>query len=218
MTKSHLGDDAQKRLAAALDLADGGGDADAQELLQRRKTRAIRYRIVLMLGSLVIGAVLGFAFSHRGTTMSRGSSVAHWRTVAGPALMVAGLLIEVVVIVARVRAGQFTSGWRSPSLVLTRGQRRQILRQIRGRMRVDETMLPVSRNLAELLRRQRSLIGLYIALPMVFLGQALPHNVPFRWWLAITLIAVCAASSVQMFRDSARAERFLQHTNPTYPV
>jgi cell division protein FtsW (lipid II flippase) len=61
-------------------------------------------------------------------------------------------------------------------------------------------------------------IGLFIALPMVLLGQALPHNVPFRWWLAITLIALCAASSVQMFRDSARAERFLQHTKPTSPV
>jgi hypothetical protein len=152
LTKSHRGDDAQERLAAAFDLADGGGDAAAQELLQRRKTRAIRNRIVLMLVSLVVGAVLGVAFSHRGITMSRGSPVAHWRTVAGPALIVAGLLIEVVIIVARVRAGQFTAGWRSPSLVLDRGQRRQILRQIRGRTKVDESMLPVSRNLAELLR------------------------------------------------------------------
>ena len=218
MATSRLGDGAQERLAAALSLADGGGDAGAQEVLQRRKTRAIRLRIVLMLGSLIIGAVVGVAFSHRSITMSRGSPVAHWRTIAGPALIVAGLLIEVVVIVARVRAGQFTSGWRSPSLVLNRGQRRQILRQIRGRMDVDESMLPVSRELAELLRRQRSLIGLFIALPMIFLGQALPHNVPLRWWLAVALIAVCAASSVQMLRDSARAERFLQHTKPTHPA
>lgn len=71
-------------------------------------------------------------------------------------------------------------------------------------------MLPVSRQLAELLRRQRLLIGLFIALPLIFLGQALPYNVPFRWWMALILIFFYAASSVQIYRDTARAERFLK--------
>lgn len=206
------GRDNQERAAAALNLVDGGGDSAAHELLQRRKTRAIRYRILLVLGSLIVGAASGVAFGHRGATMSHGSSVAHWRTVAGPALLIAGVLLEVVVFVARFRSGQFRAGWRSPSLVLSRGQRRQILKQIRGRIDVDESMLPVSRHLAELLRRQRSLIALLAAVAMITFGQALPHNVPFRWWLAIAVVVLLAVSSVQMFRDSSRAERFLQQT------
>ena len=67
--------------------------------------------------------------------------------------MVAGIVLEIIVIVARVQSGNFKSGWRSPSLVLSRQQRRQLLRQIRGHAEVDQRMLPVSRQLAVLLRK-----------------------------------------------------------------
>lgn len=99
----------QDRAAAALNLAGGGDSAGAQELLQRGKTRAIRMRIMLVLGSLVIGGAIGLILSGRGRTAD-GSSVAHWRTVAAPALLIAALVLELVVIVARVRSGQFRAG------------------------------------------------------------------------------------------------------------
>jgi len=198
----------QERAVAALNLAGGGDSAGAQELLQRGKTRAIRMRIVLVLGSMLVGGAIGLILGDRGRT-SDGSSVAHWRTVAGPALLIAGFLLEIVVIVARVRSGQFRAGWRSPSLVLSRSQRRQVLRQIRGRAAVDESMLPVSRPLAELLYRSRSIIGLFVAVPLIFLGQALPQNDPFRWWLAIFTIVLYPALLVPMYRDTASAKRFL---------
>ncbi len=210
MNKSGPGPSDQERAIAALNLAGRGDSPEAQQLLQRRKTRAIRIRIAWMLGGLIVGGAIGLMLRHRGSTTSHGSSVAPWRTVAGPALLIAGIVLEIVVLVARVRSGQFKAGWRSPSLVLSRPQRRQILRQIRGRAAVDESMLPVSRHLAELLRRQRFFIGLFIALSLIFLGQALPYNVPFRWWLALILVVVYAALSVQIYRDTARAERFLK--------
>ena len=131
-----------------MNLAAGGGNPTAEELLQRRKIKAMRVRIVVVLGTVIIGVALGSAFRHRGATTSHGSGVAHWRTVAGPALLIAGLLLETVVIVSRIRSGQFKAGWRSPTFVLSRPQRRQILRQIRGRADVDESMVPVSRRLA----------------------------------------------------------------------
>jgi len=207
----------QQRAVAALNLAGGGDSAGAQQLLQRSKTRAIRLRIVLVLGSMLVGGAIALIFGDRGRS-SDGSSVAHWRTVAGTALLIAGFLLEIVVIVAQVRSGQFKAGWRSPSLVLTRSQRRGVLRQIRGRAAVDESMLPVSRQHAELLYKSRSIIGLFVALPLVLLGQALPQNAPFRWWLAIGTIVVYLALIVVTYRDSARAKRFLMnypHDRPT---
>lgn len=212
MTMSGAGPDRsdQQRAVAALNLAGGGDSAGAQELLQRSKTRAIRIRIVLLLGSLLVGGTIGLIFGSRGRT-SDGSSVAHWRTVAGPALMIAAFLIDIVVIVARVRSGQFKAEWRSPSMVLSRSQRKQVRRQIRGQAVVDESMLPVSRQLAVLLRQNRSIIGLFVAIPLIFLGQALPQNAPFRWWLAIVMVVTYLAVIVVIYRDSARAERFLTH-------
>ena len=200
----------QDRAVAALNLAGGGDSAGAQELLQRGKTRAIRMRIVLVLGSLLVGGAIGLILGDRGRA-SDGSSVAHWRTVAGPALLIAAFLLELVVIVARVKSGQFKAGWRSPSLVLSRSQRRGVLRQIRGRAAIDESMLPVSRQLAGLLRQNRSIIGLFVAVPLIFLGQALPQNAPFRWWLAIFMVVVYLVLIVLIYRDSTRAERFLTH-------
>lgn len=205
----------REREIVALNLAGGGGDPTAEDLLQRRKITMIRARILLVLGCMVVGAAIGFASSHPGATTSRGWSVAHWRAVAGPALLNAGLLLETVVVVARFRSGQFKAGWRSPSLVLSRRQRRQLLRQIRGKGDVDQVMLPVSRRLAVLVRNQRSMIGLFIALPMIFLGQALPHNVPLRWWLAILMSVAYAALTVPILRDSRLAEKFLlEHARP----
>jgi len=83
----------QERAVAALNLAGGGDSAGAQELLQRGKTRAIRMRIVLVLGSLLVGGAIGLILGDRGRA-SDGSSVAHWRTVAGPALLIAAFLLE----------------------------------------------------------------------------------------------------------------------------
>jgi len=207
----------QERAVAALNLAGGGDSAGAQELLQRGKTRAIRMRIGLVLGSLLVGGAIGLILGDRGRT-SHGSSVAHWRTVAGPALLIAAFLLEIVVIVARVRSGRFKAGWRSPSLVLSRSQRRGVLRQIRGRAAVDESMLPVSRQLAGLLRQNRSITGLFVALPLTFLGQALPQNAPVRWWVAIFMVVVYLVLIVFIYRDSARAERFLTHYPPDRPA
>ncbi len=95
--------------------------------------------------------------------------------------------------------------------VLSLAQRRGVLRQIRGRAVIDESMLPVSRQLAGLLRQNRSIIGLFVAVPLIFLGQALPQNAPFRWWLAIFMVVVYLILIVLIYRDSARAERFLTH-------
>ena len=53
------------------------------------------------------------------------------------------------------------------------------------------------------------MIGLFIALPMIFFGQALPHNVPYRWWLAVFMLVAYAVLSVPILRDSERAQRFL---------
>jgi hypothetical protein len=200
----------QARAAAALNLAGGGDSAGAQDMLQRSKTRAIRTRIVVVLGCMLIGGAVGLTLGDRGRA-SVGTSVAHWRTVAGPALSIVALLLELVVIVARVRSGQFKAGWRSPTLALSRSQRRGVMRQIRGRVAVDETMLPVSRHLAELLRQNRSIVGLFVAVPLIFVGQALPHNAPFRWWLATFMVIVYLVLIIFMYRDSARAERFLTH-------
>lgn len=200
----------QDRAAAALNLAGGGDSAGAQELLHRGKTRAIRMRIVLVLGSLLIGGGIGLILSGRGRTAD-GSTVAHWRTVAAPALLVAALLLELVVLVARVRSGQFRAGWQSPSLVLSRSQRRGVMRQIRGRAAVEESMLPVSRHLAGLLRQNRSMLGLFVAVPLIFLSRALPQNAPFSWWLATLMVVLYLVLGILIYRDSARAERFLTH-------
>ncbi len=92
--------------------------------------------------------------------------------------------------------------------MLSRGQR-PLLRQIRGRGDVDPILLPVTRQLAVRLARQRSLIVLWVALPLVLVGQAVTSNSAVRWTGAVAFIALYAGMAVQTLRDSWRAERFL---------
>ena len=208
-----------ERTRAALELASGSGDPFAEDMLQRRKTRIIRRRILVTGGALLLGLLLSVLLFHGSSARrpSHEAGVAHWRTVAGPAAMIVGFVLEGVVLVVRFRSGQIKYEWRSPSLVLSRGQRRQLLRQIRGRAAVDPGMLPVSRRLAETLANQGWVIGLLIALPLIFLGRALHHDDPFRWWLAVVLTTTYAVLSVPIVRDSLRGKAFLA-SYPLYPT
>lgn len=127
--------------------------------------------------------------------------------------------MEIVVLVLRARSGELRAGWRSPSLVLSRGQRRRLPRQIRGRADVDPILLPVTRQLAGLLARQRSLIALWVVLPLVLVGQAVTSNSAIRWTSAVAFIAPYAGMAVQTLRDSRRAEQFLtRHPERRRPV
>ncbi len=70
-------------------------------------------------------------------------------------------------------------------------------------------MLPVTRQLAVRLARQRSLILLWAALSLILVGQAVTSNSAIRWTGAVAFIALYAGMVVQTLRDSWRAEQFL---------
>ncbi len=123
-----------------------------------------------------------------------------------------GLVIAFLGLAAMWRTNRrLDRGWRSPLLVLTRRQRKELLAQVRGLTPIEPTRVPLARNLAARLVGQTSgvlILNLGILLNFVGQGIALPH-----WWrgaLAMIFTLALAVGWLLMRRDTHRARRFLR--------
>lgn len=184
---------------------------------QRKRRRTIW--LIVLGTALVAGVAGGFAAALVGS----GGHSAHTNEpstgqyVLGFGLSGIGLVGGVASLGSLIRAGQWGAAWRSPTTVLTRQQRKQLLREVRGQEPLTPAHLFLARDLARRLVIQRRQALLWASLVLLWVGQAvvfpdLVHLVLFGGMALLWAIAV-----PQMLRESHRAQRFLDRNDAQFP-
>lgn len=174
-----------------------------------RRSRTTRWLIVA--GSMLVGAAAGLLVfllvDRHGTTTPH---TPLWQEIVGLCICVAGLALDVAGLVLLWRTRRGRSWRRTPTLVLTTRQRRQLLAQVRGRRPADPDRLPLARDLAaRLSATYRGLVVLWIGLPVIWIGNAI--TTPDTWRLVYAAVIVVLMGLAAGFgaRDARRAREFL---------
>lgn len=188
----------------------------AHQRLRRHRTVSLSVVAGLVLMSVAVGVLVFVLFrGSAGSTGGEDPDPPLWQVVSGTALLAAGLVLEVVGFLAMRRAGVYRDRWRRPTSVLTRGQRRALLAQVRGRVPADPARLPLARYLARQLRVQMSGLLLYVGLVVLQIGQAVTNPSVWRSTFAAALTVLYAVVLTLFQRDARRADRFLaEHPDP----
>jgi len=206
----------EDRWAEAQSLLDGVPTESAD----RRLPRARRLTLLIVAAVVVVSAALALvALAWFGDGLPDGGSDDGplWRQVAG--LVVSGLAVVVlaVVLVVQWRGNRRRRAWRSPLLVLSRRQRKDLLAQVRGRAEVVPERLPLARHLAETLVDQRIAVALYLGLLLLYSGQLL--TLQTSWWtvLGVGYAVAGAVFLPNVVRNARRAQTFLD-AHPAEPA
>jgi hypothetical protein len=201
----------EERWAEARELLTGSPSPEAETRMRRR-----RRLLWISLGGLVVlaaaaGLVAGLLAPHHRSSSSSGGSTALALVLYG-----LGLGLEVTGLVVLVRSGGLRTNLTSPTSVLSRHQRRSLLRQVNGRQPADPASLPLARDLARRLSAQ------FRALPLVFSGLAFTgagrlagHPTAVQIGIESVSIVLLTAAAGFGVRQSRQAHRFLaEHPAP----
>jgi hypothetical protein len=179
-----------ERWADAESILDGDPTEFALSEL-RRFRRRMRYLIwslgaflVLVVAAGVVVALLGGHSGHHAAAPTR---TPLWQEIAGLCLNGLGLVLIVVGLVRYFRSAGRRAAWRSPALVLTRAQRRELSAQIRGRAPVQPERVRLARYLADLAggpHARRFFALLFSGLVLELVGQLITF--PSTWRLIYT--------------------------------
>jgi hypothetical protein len=102
-----------------------------------------------------------------------------------------------------------------PLRPLTRRQRAELLRYVRGRSPVPPERMALARLQAEALLEQRTRLAPQAGLAVVYLGMWTVHRSLFTTVMALAFTALVGTAGVRVVRDAARARRFLdEHPDP----
>ena len=199
--------------AAAQSLLDRVPTESATQRLRRwRRQRVLLVAALILLTSalaVVLVVVVGAPSAHS-------EDVPTWQTATGFVLAGAGLLLQIAGLVGIVRTGRRLRAWNSPVAVLSRGRRKELLAQVRGRRPVEPERIPLARLLAEQLLSQRTLLVANTGLGISFVGQWIASPTTWRAVATAALGLLLAAGWVVAQRDARRARRFLEeHSSPT---
>jgi hypothetical protein len=147
-----------ERWADADSIVDGHPTEFALQELQRYRRRMKRL-IWSLVGFMVLVAVatalVVIFFGHHSHSAATRPRTPLWLEIAGLSCTIAGTVILVIGLVRYVRSGTWRAVWRSPALVLTWRQRRELSKEIRGRAPLDPGRLKVARHVAELAAGQQ---------------------------------------------------------------
>lgn len=204
------------RWREALSLLDHTEDAATKQHLRRRRRTAL-----LIVAGVILIAALGSGFLGM-LVASSGHHPAHqqamhtplWRGILGLAVSLCGLALLIAGLVKRVRSGAFSSDWSAPIIVLTRRQRRHLLRQVDGKTPADPDQLPLARDAAWRLTRQEGMLRLVLSgVALTQVGQLIVlARLRFALLLGAVLLAF-AVLAVVLHRRATRAGLFL-HNHP----
>ncbi len=212
----------EQRWVQALAVLDGGGDPRAQRRSRNR-------RLVVLLAALVLltaaTAAVGFLLSMH----AHGPAVRHQhprevsqlRQVGALGVIVVGLVVELVGLVRLLRSKHRMPVWRLPTLALTSGQRRQLMRQVRGRAPVQPDRLRLLRDLAGRMQGQyQGPFGpyglLFGGLSLLLAGEAVASTRMWMLWLSVPFVGLYPFAMILMRRDARRAAGFLtQYPEPS---
>lgn len=214
--------DEERRWAEAMTILEAGGDTDAQRRARNHRLLVIATVLVVLT---VIAATLGVlavrhSFGHPGQQHHRQHG-ARWREIMGLILSTAGLAVEVVGFVRWRRSGGWATAWRTPLLPLTRRQRRDLLRQVRGQQPPDPDRLPLLRDLARRVRdNDQGFFGPQALVTagtcLLLAGNAVRSTSLWLVLLGVPSVAPYPVAVAAARRASRRASTFLsQHPEPS---
>ncbi|MDT0276485.1 hypothetical protein [Blastococcus goldschmidtiae] len=137
-----------------------------------------------------------------------------WRSLIGLLIMLAGVVVAFPAALRQLRKSQLREAWRTPLLVLRLSQRRQLTREVLGRVPADPAHLPLARHLAETLVRQDLEPRLRWGLVLLGAGQLIGS---LSWWW-IGVLIVLAVSRPVMARRTRRVQAFLDAHPASAPL
>lgn len=181
----------------------------------RRRIRRLQRFLWILVGALLvvttIGVVLAVLLGHHHV---RPPQVPRQQEILGLALQLFGLVVSLTGFVLGVRSGQLRVRWNVPMTVLTRRQRRDLLKQLRARRPVDPARLALVQYLATRLSHPAGLLVILLGLALTNFGQTVVHPAPWRVVIggAYALLFVIAAGTAGQRAREAR--RFLERHPP----
>ena len=209
------GTEDDERWAQAQSVLDQQPTHAASARLRRRRQWALSAGIGATLVSVAVG-VLIYALLSGDDGGSERADPPGWQQVAGLVVLGIGMVIEVWGLVVMWRAGLWRRDrWAVPAAVLTRGQRKSLLDQVRGRVPADPARLPLARDTARRMLRQRGLVGLFVGILLIQVGGAISSPAPWRTLMAGAFVVLYGVLFWTMERSGRRAQRFLAaHPDP----
>ena len=203
------GDGSQQRWGAAQLLLDGQDPGPlAVSRLRRNKVllRALVGVLLVLPLLVVIALVLHDAPSPQHTPDPR---VPRARVVLGVVLSGAGLLVNALALWDLLGGRVQRKALGEPLQVLTRTQRQELLRQVRGQAPADPGRLPLARGLAELLLGQRQAPLILGGQLLAQTGLAVLNGRSYQVALAAVMAALFGVVAPLILRETRRARAFL---------
>lgn len=182
-------------------------ESPEQRAERLRRQRWLDVMAVVLTGLAVVVLVLALVLDGG---IGEREDVPAWRQAAGAVVMVAGFVLMIVAIVSYSGAVRHLRWRNRPLDWLTRGERRQLLRQARGQEPLLEERLLLVRHVAEVHLIGGATPAQPAALVLAWSGFLLasPGPLPF---LLVLFGTVSGAAGVTYQRwDSARLRRFLE--------
>jgi len=212
----------EQRWVQALAILDGSRDP-------RTQRRSRNWRLVVLLAALVLLTAATAAVGYLLSTHNHGPAARHHRPpdvsqvrkVGALVVILVGLVVEMVGLVRLVRSKHRKAVWRLPTLALTSRQRRQLMRQVRGRAPMQPARLRLLRDLAERMQGQyQGPFGpyglLFGGLSLLWAGQAVGSTRVWVQWLSLPLMGLYPFVMTLMRRDARQAAGFLtQYPEPS---
>jgi hypothetical protein len=203
---SDVADD-EARWAEARSILDRTPTESAGQRLRRGRRRTVFLVASILLVSTAVAAALVVLF--RGSVEARPPHVPTWQVVLGFVIAGAGLLLQLCGLVVAWRTNSRLRAWRSPLLVLTRSQQKELLAQVRGRQPIEPARVPLARLRAEHLLNQRTLLVSWCGLEISWVGLWIAEQTVWRAVMTVGYgLLLLVGWSVQQ-RDVRRAQRFL---------
>ena len=194
--------------------------ADAEELLarwrpepvERGRARDRRDDQLFVAATVLVGAAVALALALLGVDPSPdpGGEPTAWRAVTGLVVACVGLLFLLASAALRVPRRRPPMAWGSPLRELTARQRRQLMRQVRGRSPVEPERVGLARQTAaELLARRGSAV-IQTGFTVAFIGFWMGDRSLGRTLLTLLFLVAFTVVAVQAWRDGRSARRFLE--------
>jgi hypothetical protein len=193
-------------------------EAEAESILHRHPTPSARARVrgrrrilwLSIFGTSFLGAIVAARSDGHGVR----TTLPAWQVFLGAGCLGLSLTLIIWVVVVQVRSGVWGGAWRSPTVALTRHQRRGLYAQVRGKRPADPLHLPLSRDLARRLVLQQRSTAIFAALILQWFGQTIVDPDLFHLvGLGFFLIFGVVATAMTIW-DTHRAQRFLDSTLP----
>ncbi len=201
-----------------------GSESATQDARRRSRRRTVIGLAVVAGLSAILAAILVVIVLVSGSDDGAGiaprpSPVPLWRTVGPFALLAISLVLGGVAVAGMVRGRHIESAQRAGAALrsLTRHERKQVLRQIRGQQPADPVHLSLARDVAQSRVDQRfvlfSILGTALAVvAMLFLRNS-EHSHVVSIVAAAVDLPVLVVGAPLVIREVRRARRFLRQ-NP----